>query len=297
MDPSAFQETASIGMPVPYRLVMNTTEMTGVYAGRIVYCHWHREWEWLLVVGGNVFIEIDGDQRLLHQGQAVFVNRDEIHRAWTKPEEHAQILAFVFDLEHLRNNQAELLTEQVIKPLMEGNLGFPRWLSDEVPWQRDVLVKMKGLCKTLSANDSDKLLSELDFLGGLYGVLRIVSSVSAWDERQVPIASRNGAIRSVLTYIEAHLDERMPVRKLAASAYVSEKHFFRLFREVTGMTPNAYIHSRRIAKAEQYLERTELPIGAVSSMVGYESASRFIQVFHAMKGKTPVQFRRTIRKQ
>ena len=298
-----------------WRIVRSSHQSPGVYDGRIVYCHWHAEWEWLFVEAGDVHVEIEGERRLLHAGEGALVNRDEIHRAWTEPEvpatphamvqgnphapscphPPAQVLAFVFDLGMFREDPSGRIADQVICPLQEGRRALPRWLSRSVPWQRELLAMLQGTCRNVEASPERRVVADLAVHSGLLGMLRVIEQASAWTERQVPSGTKRGAVRPVLAYIEDHLDEALPVRQLAERAYTSEKHFFRIFRGVTGMTPNAYIHARRIARAEQLLGHTDMPIGVVAGMVGYDSPSRFIQVFRIHKGMTPARFRHAVR--
>src|SRR5262249_24167855 len=69
---------------------------------------------------------------------------------------------------------------------------------------------------------------------------------------------RDGALpqnklRTVLEYIEEHLDADLTLAQLAAAAYRSPYHFARQFTAATGMPPHQYVIARRVARAQQLL--------------------------------------------
>jgi AraC family transcriptional regulator len=48
-------------------------------------------------------------------------------------------------------------------------------------------------------------------------------------------------INRVLDYVDAHLADKLDLATLARVAYVSEWHFHRLFRALTGETPGDWV--------------------------------------------------------
>ena len=97
---------------------------------------------------------------------------------------------------------------------------------------------------------------------------------------------------SMLDFIDSRLTDPLKVDELAARANVSRAHFIRRFRDVTGMSPHRYITLRRIEKARELLLGTRLGLVQIALDVGFGNQSHFTQVFHAITGRTPSQFRR-----
>ena len=98
---------------------------------------------------------------------------------------------------------------------------------------------------------------------------------------------------AMLDFIDSRLTDQLKVDELAARAGVSRAHFIRRFRDVTGMSPHRYITLRRIEKAKELLlmPRHE-GLASIALDVGFSNQSHFTQVFHAVTGQTPSQFRR-----
>jgi len=98
-------------------------------------------------------------------------------------------------------------------------------------------------------------------------------------------------LRRSIEFMHDNFDRDIPLGEIAAAAFLSEFHFARLFKRITGQTPHAYLASLRIEKAKEMLADTDLSIGEVGARVGYQSASHFGKVFRQATGITPTAFR------
>jgi AraC-like DNA-binding protein len=98
-------------------------------------------------------------------------------------------------------------------------------------------------------------------------------------------------LRRAVEFMHDNFARDLALGEIAAAAYLSEFHFARLFRRLTGQTPHSYLASLRIASARRLLARTDLPIAEVGAQVGYQSASHFAKVFRETVGMTPTAYR------
>ena len=78
---------------------------------------------------------------------------------------------------------------------------------------------------------------------------------------------------------------------VAARNHVTAAYVSRLVREMTGKTFKELLQEKRIAKAAVLLTTTELPIGDIIFMVGYENTSYFYKIFTEHYGMSPKMFR------
>lgn len=97
----------------------------------------------------------------------------------------------------------------------------------------------------------------------------------------------------VLEWALEHIDEPLPVERLAARAHMSQRTFARRFRDETGTTPLQWLTSQRIALAEELLESSTLSVDQVASRVGFGNAATLRHHFTQALGTTPQEFRRT----
>lgn len=96
----------------------------------------------------------------------------------------------------------------------------------------------------------------------------------------------------VLDWMIAHLDEPLPVDRLASHAHMSPRTFARRFRDETGTTPLQWVVNQRLALAEEMLENSSLPIEQIAARVGFGQASTLRHHFTSARGTTPAQYRK-----
>jgi AraC family transcriptional regulator len=98
-------------------------------------------------------------------------------------------------------------------------------------------------------------------------------------------------LRRTTEYIDAHLENDLPLTELAAVAQTSLAHFVRRFRQATGQTPHHYVIMRRIERAKRLLTDTEWPLIEIGRRVGFTDQSYFTAVFRKHVGTTPKGYR------
>jgi AraC family transcriptional regulator len=98
-------------------------------------------------------------------------------------------------------------------------------------------------------------------------------------------------LSDALTYIDAHLGERLTLPEIAETLEISPHHFSHVFKRATGVPPHRYVMQRRIERAKQLLRSTDLSIAAIALEVGCASQSHFSDLFHRATGVTPRAYR------
>ena len=102
-------------------------------------------------------------------------------------------------------------------------------------------------------------------------------------------------LRRAIEFMHDNCGRELALAEIAAAAYLSEFHFARLFKKITGATPHTYLASVRIERARRLLAESDLPITEVGATVGHASQSHFTKVFREATGMTPHTFRRAAR--
>ncbi len=74
-------------------------------------------------------------------------------------------------------------------------------------------------------------------------------------------------------YIHSNFDRELNLDELAAAACLSKFHFLRLFRQVMGVTPYAYVLDKRVRAAKKLMADTGLTLEEISQQVGFATRS------------------------
>ncbi len=98
-------------------------------------------------------------------------------------------------------------------------------------------------------------------------------------------------IQQGVDYIEQRLDEDVPLGDVAKAAGVSQWHFQRLFKSLTGETLKTYMRARRLAASLERLLTTDLRVLDIAVLAGFESQEAFARAFKQAFGMTPQKYR------
>jgi AraC family transcriptional regulator len=107
---------------------------------------------------------------------------------------------------------------------------------------------------------------------------------------QVSVADERRA-QQAMRFLDAHAEEPITLRALAARARVSAFHFLRSFRAAAGTTPHQYLVATRLRRAAALLLRTDEPVTDVAFRAGFGDLSNFIRTFRRATGRSPRAFR------
>lgn len=123
-------------------------------------------------------------------------------------------------------------------------------------------------------------------------VARLASRRSVWTRRAALPGPESDAIRAALAHIDAHLAQPLTVAELAAAAGLSRHHFSRVFKAVTGSAPHAYLVQRRVQRARELIEGSDLPLADVALQTGFSSQAHMTDAFRQRLGVSPARLRR-----
>src|SRR5215208_3652525 len=85
--------------------------------------------------------------------------------------------------------------------------------------------------------------------------------------------------------------DRLEVDDMAAAAGLSRAHFSRQFKQTFGVSPHAYLLTRRLERAAARLRVTDRSVTEVCMDVGLQSVGSFTTSFKRMFGMTPTAYR------
>lgn len=98
-------------------------------------------------------------------------------------------------------------------------------------------------------------------------------------------------LRRAITYIHAHLQNKLTLDDIAAHACLSPAYFSKLFRAETGKTLQQYIVEERIKKSVKLMYKRELSLLEISGLVGIRNQSLFNRLFKRQQGIPPREYR------
>lgn len=94
------------------------------------------------------------------------------------------------------------------------------------------------------------------------------------------------------SFIDQRLSSPPSNAELASALYLSESHFYYLCQHEFGLTPQQYVMSRRMQRAQFLLENTKYPLAVLAAELGFADPSSFSRAFKRFFQVTPGNARR-----
>lgn len=165
----------------------------------------------------------------------------------------------------------------------------------DVPLTPALANDVQHVATMLSRGDA---ASELD---PALRALTVACHKASWHEcpSRSPIApegshARDNRIRVSIRLMTERLgdEDAINIDDIASDAGLSRPHFYRLFREHVGITPNVYLNTLRAEKAIERLVSTDQDVTSIGLDLGFSSQASFTRFFRSNVGIPPTEYRR-----
>lgn len=122
-------------------------------------------------------------------------------------------------------------------------------------------------------------------------VLAILAAALAAVRRQRSNSRSESIVREAKAILEKPTAKIVNMEQLAVGFQLSEKHFRRIFKEQTGLSPYQYATQIRMHRAKEMLLGTTLSIKEIAATLHFETPFHFSAVFKKQTGVSPSQWR------
>jgi len=99
-------------------------------------------------------------------------------------------------------------------------------------------------------------------------------------------------VSRAVSYMNAHLHEKIDMDRVARSVGTSRRSLIRCFKADLGRNPGEILRELRVETAVHHLKATELPISAIAAECGFTDQSHMTRVLKSVMDVTPLELRR-----
>lgn len=99
-------------------------------------------------------------------------------------------------------------------------------------------------------------------------------------------------LQDAIHYIDLHFKEHIEQKELAKRCGMTPFRFSRLFKQTYGVGFLEFVQRKRMEKAEELLNNSEMPITSIAYAVGFQDPSYFARTFKLHFGCSPSDYRR-----
>lgn len=255
-----------------------------------VRLHWHDETELVFFQKGKFIVDINMKKYRIDAPALMFITSGDIHSIIA--EEGCKESAVVFDLKMLSFEYFDAIQYQIIRPLLEKKIQFPKFILSEDPIWTEMLSLYR---KIFNESKHKKLASYMKVKAYIYQLIAVLyqnkklqyaEDIKEYDSYKIENAKK------VLIYIRENYNQKISLDDMAKRMGMNTQYFCRYFKKLTGKTPTAYINEIRIEKAAEYLLQSDRKILDIAMACGYENMGYFIKRFKEYKQVSPSEYRK-----
>lgn len=265
------------------------------YAGRSDYFamtteHFHPHYEVYILLSGERHYFIRDQVYRVHQGDLVFIQKNELHRTLpAELPEHERIVIYFSDLfaERYFADQSEWILSlfQSKPPVLH--------LSTREQSPIHLLVQQLLRELTVQAHGYELCMQCI--------VIELLITCARLDRQQpllpaVTIGSEaHQHMSEVARYIKCHYQQELSLPLLAEQFHLSPSYLSRIFKKTTGFSITEYLNTIRIQEAQRLLRESDLKIIDIANIVGFGNFSHFGKMFKHFSQVSPREYRASIK--
>ncbi len=247
---------------------------------KTIITHAHREGHLIFFVGGCAAQVVSGSSTCgLDSQHAVAVSPWEPHSFHVKDgRTHICLVLYIKPMWFLENT-----------PSAEYALKFGR---PDIEITNEIDEFVNRLTALLLENEEHGQFDEL-----LFGLTKS-SFDQSWQNSEETLRTKSYErfsdfrVRRSLRLIQERMGEDFEMEKLARSVGLSRPHFFKLFKQYMGVTPNVYMNTLRSERAIEELLNTDKTVTDIAFDLGFSSQASFTRFFSSNVGIAPSEYRR-----
>jgi AraC-like DNA-binding protein len=241
--------------------------------------HAHREGHLTYLLSGPpAIVSISGVRHLVNETAGVAINPWQPHsfQPCSNDEPSVYLVAYICDRWLDRDQEGR------------GSLRFG---VNDIRVGTTIRSIAVSLAHTLVTNASYRIVNR--YLNQLFDA-SFDESWAAGSRPGLPKAARapiDFRVRKSLRLLDDGLAEGIELDTVARDAGLSRPHFYKLFRENTGITPALYANTMRVERALDRLTRSQNSVTDIGFELGFSSQSHFTHFFAANVGIAPTLYR------
>lgn len=252
--------------------------------------HKHDYIEVNYVFNGELQQKVGGRQITLKKGELLLLNQHIEHEIKACAKEDIVInfiirpafFDFIFSYLSSENIVSDFLINSIYNNTQNGQFLYFKVADDEaIQEMAEKMIKEIMYPSTFSE-------STIKLYMGLFMIELIKNSHKV--ERIEEASMQHYLIVESLKYIEENFKDAS-LYELAEKLRQSHYGLSKTIKKATSHTFKELLQERRLIKAKELLEATDMTMTSIAEQVGYDNISYFYRIFKAKYGKTPKEFK------
>ncbi len=273
-----YKEKVEINSLIPAKIYIGNTKGENTHYPM----HWHNNIEMVLVLSGEIKARINNIECVVHPGEILFVNSNELHETEANNKNEIEAITVLLSYEFMKQYYPDIDSyyfelqgknderEKIKKLIIDSAEEYKK--KDEV-YELKISILLMELCRILIEDCKVK---------------RYEKSIYIQEEKSI------ANVKKAITYMEENYEFNLSLKDIAHEIGMAPTYFERFFKKNTGETFYSYLNKIRLYYSYKELISTELSITEIAMNNGFSNVKSFIEMFKKTYNMTPGQYRNTL---
>ena len=252
--------------------------------------HWHDEVEIYYFRSGTALFTICNQKIVALPGDILIANSKYPHCAEQYRNSEADFFSVLFNPSLLVNQALDPGINQKIREIENGHSIVPHLIRRDTELNRKLTPYLLELIE-------NQFRSYTDFQMGVIGCLFLIFQILIRyaveadrnaDEYRMDFSKVKPAIDAVIN----HYEQKISITTAAEKCCLSESHFMKIFKKITGKSFNEFLIEHRLNMASQMLKDTDDRLIDIANSSGFYNQSYFTRMFIRYYAMTPSEYRK-----
>ena len=230
--------------------------------------HMHRCYEFVLMLSGEMSMQIEKQDYLLKEGDLVLIKPNRLHSYDSPRNINGKCIICVFSNDLIAAVSDSLAKHKLPSPVIHDVPAFYREMFLGMDEGKDIAT-VKGFLYTVC--------------GLFYQALDM--------DTEDDFSKDTLLLRDIFIYLENNISEPCTLKGMAEALGYNPAYISRYFTRVVGIPFYAYVQSVKIDRACYLLINTKDSILSIAIQCGFATLSSFNRTFRSSKGMTPREYR------
>ena len=230
--------------------------------------HMHRCYEFVLMVSGEMSMQIEKQEYLLREGDLALIKPNRLHSYHSNEQICGKCIICVFSQDLIAAVSDSLTKYSLPSPIMQNVPAIYREMFTSIDEHKDIATT-KGFLYTIA--------------GLFYQVIDF--------NKEDDFSKDTLLLRDIFIYLENNIAEPCTLKDMAKELGYHPAYVSRYFSQTVGVPFYSYVQSIKMDRACYLLVNTKDSILSIAIRCGFSTLSSFNRTFRMEKGMTPREYR------
>lgn len=267
--------------------------MTGIcdlhhFPGNAFPWHWHKEVELFYMTAGELDYVLPSGTYTFRQGEGGFINANVLHMTVCRENQPCLQQEHIFLPQFVGGQEHSIFMRRYILPIIrQTDLDLFRF-NPQIPEHQRIIGLLE---QSYRAYQSKKEGYEFDIRESMTKIWFLLYTLTKDITPVKKAGLHSDRVKIMMEYIASHYHEKVTLKAIADTCFISVRECCRCFQENLGQSPFSYLMEYRLYKACSLLEHTSLSVTEIGSACGFNTSSYFGKSFRSAFGCSPREYR------